>query len=136
MSVAARGGVAVATRAVGRSVPWWAWPVRVIRSAWLAFPRPAENPAGLVDAAVLAVVGSALRLGVLGETIIRGQLQARAGQVVGAGRAASGAWSGRLTRPERACLGRIRLWPGPGDQVRGRPGHGGGLFPGYSRMPG
>jgi hypothetical protein len=121
-------------QAVDRSVPRTAGPVRMIRPARLTFRGPAENPAGPVDAVVLAAAG-ALGLEVLGETVTRGQPQAWAGQVVRAGRAASWALPRQLTRPGRASLRRIRSWRRPGDQVRGRADHGDDLFPGYPRMP-
>jgi hypothetical protein len=57
---------AASQQAVDRSVPRTARPVRMIRPARLAFPGSAENPAGLVDAVVLAAAASVLRLEVLG----------------------------------------------------------------------
>ena len=108
----------------------------MIWAARLGFPRPAESPAGLADAAVLAVPTGALRLDVPGETVTRRQPQARASQVVRAGRAAPWALHRQLTRPGRASLRRIRRWLKPEDQVRGRTDHGDDLFLGYPRMPG
>jgi hypothetical protein len=105
----------------------------MVRPARLAFPGSTENPAGLVDAVVLAVAAGVLGLEVLGETVTRRQPQARAGQVVRARGAASWALPGQLKRPGRASPRRVRRRRRPGDQVRGRPGHGDGLFPGYPR---
>lgn len=78
----------------------------MIWAARLAFPAPAEKPAGLADSAVLAAVTGALRLRVLGETVTGRQPQARAGQVVRADRAAPRAQLGGPARHD------LRSFPG------------------------